>query len=181
MSQRPSTVANTEDALGLEQGIVLLRDYTPLWAELFAVEAVHIRNALGALARGVQHVGSTAVPGLKAKPILDIAVGVSTLNDLPHFEAALAKLDYEYAHWGGVDHELVFGKGKVRTHLVHIVEYDSSKWHGYIAFRTALLSDRRIARQYEQVKIDLAASHASDRAAYTAANSEFICNVLSAA
>jgi GrpB-like predicted nucleotidyltransferase (UPF0157 family) len=181
MSQMPPTVAYTEDALGLKQGTVLLRNYNPLWVKLFDVEAAHIRNALGALAHDVQHVGSTAVPGLKSKPILDIAVGVSSLDDLTQFEAALLKLDYEYAQWAGLDHNLVFGKGKARTHLVHIVEYDGPKWRDYIAFRTILLADPRVAREYEQVKIDLAESHANDRAAYTAAKSEFIRNVRSAA
>src|ERR1700751_2629201 len=65
-----------EPVLGLEAGAVRLRDYTPLWAELYLLESTALRRVLGCLALDVQHVGSTAVPGLKAKPILDIAIAI---------------------------------------------------------------------------------------------------------
>ncbi|MGH9697009.1 MAG: GrpB family protein [Bryobacteraceae bacterium] len=169
------------DLLGLEAGVVRLRDYSPRWAEMYALEAARICGALGCLALDVQHVGSTAIPGIKAKPILDIAVAVSSLADLPRFEAALTPLSYEYAHWAGVKNDLVFGKGKARTHLLHIVERDGEVWRDYLAFKSALLVNSELARQYEALKVALSQSNADNRAAYTDAKGEFIRNVLSAA
>jgi len=166
--------------LGLEKGIVQLRDYTPVWADLFESEAAEIRRVLGDLALDVQHVGSTSVPGLKAKPILDIAVAVSTLDDLPQFETALGLIGYEYAHWAGIENNLVFGKGVARTHLVHVVEQDSVGWRDYIQFRTVLRENPEVAREYERIKVLLAQRYPDNRATYTDEKKQFINRVLAA-
>ena len=166
--------------LGLEKGIVRLRDYTPVWAELFEYEAGEIRRVLGDLALDVEHVGSTSVPGLKAKPILDIAVAVSTLGDLPQFETALGLIGYEYAHWAGIENNLVFGRGVARTHLVRVVEQDSVGWRDYIQFRTVLRENPEVAREYERIKVLLAQRNPDNRATYTDEKKQFIDRVLAA-
>ena len=92
----------------------------------------------GELALDVQHVGSTAVPGLKAKPILDIAVAIPAHAIVPKCATSLARLGYQYAYWVELDNDFTFEKGIERTHHVHLVEHDSRQWSDYLRFRDAL-------------------------------------------
>jgi len=168
-----------EHVLGLEPGTVRLREYTPRWAELYTIEAAELRAALGALALDVQHVGSTAVPGLVAKPVLDIAVAIPAHAQVPRCATSLARLGYQYAYWADLDNDYTFEKGVERTHHVHLVELESRQWVDYLRFRDALRSNSRLAREYERTKLALGARFCSDRAAYTRAKADFIRHVLS--
>lgn len=173
---------DTEDRiLGLARDSNRLRPYTHRWPELFEAEARAIRAALGALALDVQHVGSTSVPGLAAKPILDIAVAVARLDQYRECIGPLASLGYEHAYWAGIERNEVFGKGIDRTHLAHVVEFRSQEWNNYLKFRDRLRQSPELARTYEQLKRELSATHATSRADYTAAKQHFIRQVLNAA
>jgi GrpB-like predicted nucleotidyltransferase (UPF0157 family) len=160
--------------------MVRLRAYTPRWAELFALEAPRIRAALGSLALDVQHVGSTSIAGLMAKPILDIAVGLEQLCNYPLCIGRLAALGYEHVPWQGLAANEVFAKGSRRTHLLHVVEHDGEKWRDYLKFRERLVSVPGLARDYEALKCNLASVHQADRAGYTAGKNTFIRGVLDA-
>lgn len=173
-------VDDARDVLGLESDRVRLRPYTSRWAELFALEAPAIRAALGSLAIDVQHVGSTSIPGLMAKPILDIAVALEQLSSYPLCIDRLAAIGYEHVPWQGLARNEVFSKGVPRTHLVHVVEYGGDKWHDYLKFRERLANVPGLAREYETLKRTLARTHALDRAGYTAAKHAFIRGVLDA-
>ncbi len=166
--------------LGLDQRSVRLRPYTARWAELYLIEAQAIRSALGARALDVQHVGSTAVPGMTAKPILDIAVGVATLDEFRQCIEPLAQLGYEHAHWAGLQNNEVFGKGVNRTHLVHVVQHGGPVWNDYLRFRNLLRSQPETARSYEHLKVALSLRYAENRAAYTESKHAFIRGVLDA-
>jgi GrpB-like predicted nucleotidyltransferase (UPF0157 family) len=168
-----------EHVLGVPPGTVRLHEYTPLWAELFRIEAAELRDALGALALDVEHVGSTAVPGLVAKPILDIAVAIRSYDMVPLCATALARLGYQYAHWVELENDYTFEKGVERTHHVHLVEHGSRQWTDYLRFRDALRANLQLARDYERTKMELGARFCSDRAAYTRAKADFIRHVLS--
>ena len=168
-----------EHVLGLPLGTVRLREYTPLWAELFSLEAAELRATLGALALDVQHVGSTAVPGLVAKPILDIAVAIPAHAVVPRCATLLAGLGYQYAYWADLENDYTFEKGAERTHHVHLVEPQSRQWADYLRFRDALRANSRLAREYERTKLRLGATFCADRAAYTRAKADFIRHVLS--
>jgi len=168
-----------EHVLGLPPGTVRLRDYTPLWAELFQLEAQELRGALKSLALDVQHVGSTAVPGLKAKPILDIAIAIPAHALVAKCTSSLARLGYEYAYWIELENDFTFEKGIERTHHVHLVEQDSRQWSDYLRFRDALCMNAQLVREYERIKLELGARFCSDRASYTRAKAEFIRRVLS--
>ena len=168
-----------EHVLGVPPGTVRLHEYTPLWAELFRIEAAELRDALGALALDIEHVGSTAVPGLVAKPILDIAVAIRTYAIVPSCATALARLGYQYAHWVDLENDYTFEKGTERTHHVHLVERGSRQWSDYLRFRDALRANVQLARDYERTKMELGARFCSDRAAYTRAKADFIRHVLS--
>ena len=180
MDQPPFLDPRTgENVLGLLPGTVRLCEYTPLWAELYRVEADRIRSALREFALDVQHVGSTAVQGLKAKPILDIAVAIPAHAVVPKCTASLAALGYEYAYWVDLQNDFTFEKGIERTHHVHLVELGSRPWSDYLRFRDVLRQNLQLLREYERVKIELGARFCDDRASYTREKAEFICRVLS--
>lgn len=163
---------------GLAPGTVQLAEWTPRWMELFAEEAARLRVALGDLAVAIEHYGSTSVPGLVAKPVLDILVGGPEATDAAPYRAALAPLGYDYAAHAGVPEHLVFGRGKARTHLVHVVRYDGGAWHRALAFRDALRADAALRDSYAVLKRELAQHHGAERSRYTAAKSAFVEHVL---
>jgi GrpB-like predicted nucleotidyltransferase (UPF0157 family) len=168
-----------DDALpGLPPGVVQLRSWTPRWQTLFEEEAGRLRHALGPLALGLEHYGSTSVPGLLAKPILDILVGGPSPLDPAPYVGALLPLGYEYAPRAGVPEHLVFGRGRARTHLVHVVEHGGSAWQRDLRFRDLLRADAALAAAYAALKVALARRYPADRASYTAAKAGFIERVL---
>jgi hypothetical protein len=114
--------------LGLKKNLNLLVDYNPLWEAAFIEERERLDRMLGNIAKGIEHYGSTAVPGMRAKPILDILVGVIPLDDWAKCRAPLEALGYDYAAQAGVPGHHIFGRGRdftERTHLVHVVELAS--------------------------------------------------------
>ena len=160
--------------LGLAQGIVTLADADPLWVAAYESEAVAIRSALASVALDIQHIGSTAVPGIKAKPIIDIMVGVRRLDDGLACIDPMAGIGYDYAGAELVPDDHIFGKGVARTHLVHVVAHGGHHWTRNLRFRDALRTDPTLTRAYEDLKVGLAAKFADRRAAYTAAKKDFI-------
>jgi GrpB-like predicted nucleotidyltransferase (UPF0157 family) len=167
--------ALTDDALpGLAHGVVQLTSWTPRWQTLFEEEAARLAQALGPLALGIEHYGSTSVRGLLAKPILDILVGAPAPLDPAPYVAALVPLGYEFAPEAGVPDHVVFGRGRARTHLVHVVEYRHRAWDRGLRFRELLRTDPALARAYGELKTTLAQRHPADRASYTAAKAAFI-------
>ncbi len=133
----------------------------------------------GWIVGGVHHVGSTAVPGLEAKPIVDILAGVRSLEDSEACFEPLARLGYLYApylpeemHWFCKPHP------SRRTHHLHLVPAGSRRYADELAFRDRLRADPKLADEYAALKRDLATRFAHDREAYTAAKSDFIHRVL---
>ena len=166
---------------GLAHGTVQLAEWTPRWIELFADEAARLRVALGDLAIAIEHYGSTSVPGLVAKPLLDILVGGPEANDPEPYMTALAPLGYDYAAHAGVPEHLVFGRGTARTHLVHVVRYGGGAWHRALAFRDALRADAALRQAYAALKHELAQRYGAERGHYTSAKSAFVEQVLARA
>jgi GrpB-like predicted nucleotidyltransferase (UPF0157 family) len=172
-------MADHDDAsLGLARGQVRLAEPTARWAALYADEAARLGRALAPYAPSIAHCGSTSVPGLPAKPILDVVVGVPIAVSVSELAAALAPLGYEHAPWAGVPGHEVFGKGQPRTHLLHVVPAAGPAWERLLGFRDALRADAALAAEYARLKRDLAARHPSDRAAYTEAKGAFVARVL---
>jgi GrpB-like predicted nucleotidyltransferase (UPF0157 family) len=171
-------VVNDPALPGLVHGTVQLAEWTPRWTELFAEEAARLRVALGDLAVAIEHYGSTSVPGLVAKPMLDILVGGTEATDAAPYMAALAPLGYDFAAHAGVPEHLVFGLGTARTHLVHVVCYGGAAWQRALAFRDALRADATLRDAYGALKRELTQLHGSERSRYTAAKSAFIEHVL---
>jgi GrpB-like predicted nucleotidyltransferase (UPF0157 family) len=168
-------------SLGLPFNAVVLEPYTPLWAELYAQERTRILSAVGDSVLGIEHVGSTSIPGIRAKPIIDIAVAVQSMRDAEELAPRMALIGYDYAGDGGVPGERIYGRGpRMRTHLVHAVIAAGPEWRNYLQFRDTLRRDPKLARDYSALKRELAEKFADDRRGYTRAKGEFIDRVLQA-
>jgi GrpB-like predicted nucleotidyltransferase (UPF0157 family) len=169
--------------IGLRRHTVRVVDHRPEWVTLAAAEVARLRDVLGELALDVQHVGSTAVPGLPAKPILDLAVAVRTPDDIPAVVARLVTAGYlDRGDQGREGGHLCVREAvpDLRTVHLHIVEQTDSQWRAYLAFRDRLRTDAGLRQQYATLKADLAARYPGDRAAYTAGKHDFIRRVLAA-
>ena len=166
--------------LGLKLNVNRLVDHDPLWALAFEEERNRLRSALGPLVKGIEHQGSTSVAGMRAKPILDILVGVSPIADWEQCRAPLERLGYDYVADAGVPLHYIFGRGRdttERSHLLHIVDIDSDEWYGNLAFRDALRADADLRRRYVDEKERAAAAVPEGRAQYTAKKGPFIQGV----
>lgn len=163
-----------DSPLGLAHGIVRLSESHAGWAALYHAEAERLRPAIGTLVVAIEHFGSTAIPGIKAKPILDILVGLERFEDGLRLVAPLEALGYDYVGTDMVPNDHLFGLGQVRTVLLHAVEHGGYHWTRNLRFRDRLRADPALAARYEALKVELAARFADQRAAYTAAKQAFI-------
>ena len=128
---------------------------------------------------GIHHVGSTAVPGLAAKPIIDIQVGVADLETARSCIEPLAALDYVYAPYRA--NEIAWfckPSPERRTHHLHLVPVDAPRFRAVLEFRDLLRSDPEVAREYVAMKRRLAAELGHDREAYTQAKQPFVREAL---
>jgi GrpB-like predicted nucleotidyltransferase (UPF0157 family)/predicted kinase len=158
---------------------VALIPYDPAWPQMFEKEKKAIEAALHDRVTEIHHIGSTAVPGLAAKPVIDIMLVVSQLDDAINCIAPLSELGYTFVdHVQNTDRRF-FRKGMPRTHHVHIVAQGNTELHDHLAFRDALRADPQLRDQYAALKYDLAERHRNDRAQYSESKTEFVQRVLS--
>lgn len=160
--------------LGLDDGRVFLVGHDPAWASLYACEERLIRSAMQRLLVDVQHFGSTSIPGIRAKPILDLMVGVRCLSIVDRYRSLLGGIGYEYQADRQVPGGAFFAKGTPRTHHLHVVEWNGWKWRQNPAFRDRLRNAPCLARSYEAEKMALASRYPGDRVSYTSAKADFI-------
>ena len=162
--------------IGLERGTVKLFDHDEAW-ETEAVRTIKmLRGIFGETAVSAQHIGSTAIPFIKAKPIIDIVVGVTSLKKTEALTPSLEERGF-IKRADEEDHMLFTCVGEtenVRTHHVHVVPYGESLWVNYISFRDYLIANPDVAKAYEGLKMELAEKYPSDREAYTDAKHDFI-------
>ncbi len=164
--------------LGLQDGTVVLVEHDPDWARAYDEEERRIRRALADLALDIQHCGSTAIPGIRAKPILDMVVGIARLATGHVCIRPLREIGYDYLGDALVPDEHFFGKGAPRTHHLHLVEWRGLSWRDKVLFRDRLLADQGIARRYEAMKVTFAGRFPADRASYTKAKAAFIASIV---
>jgi GrpB-like predicted nucleotidyltransferase (UPF0157 family) len=157
-----------------------IETYQPDWPVLFEQEKQRLLSQLGHLIVDLQYFGSTAVPGLAAKPILDILGAVRTLDDIPACAEPLRQLGYEDAsvYLGGwiIDDRRLFCKGPYNegTHHLHLVQYGSGTWTHNLRFRDYLRAHPEAVAEYAQLKTQLAAQHQTDIDSYTEGKSAFV-------
>ena len=166
--------------IGLPSDSVLVVAYQPEWAESFRREAARLRSVLGGAVGQIEHVGSTSVPGMIAKPIIDMIAAVERLSSASALVPILERLGYEHRPNNPVPGRLFFALGPRthRTHHLSLAEVASGFWHEHIAFRDCLLANRIVAEQYASLKQRLAAHFRHDRPSYTAAKEKFIRHTL---
>jgi GrpB-like predicted nucleotidyltransferase (UPF0157 family) len=167
-------------ALGLGRSKTILRPHDPRWAAAFETEAATLRSVLVNRPVEVEHIGSTAVPALSAKPILDIAVGYHDASGHAEIQAALEAVEYVFHGDQGEEGGLFFVKGpdSCRTHHLHVVAAGSSQWRSYLAFRDKLRSSKTLRTAYAELKENLTAQFPEDRVSYQDAKSPFIEDAL---
>jgi GrpB-like predicted nucleotidyltransferase (UPF0157 family) len=140
------------------RGPVTVAEYDPEWPEEFKAESERIRAALGDAVVEIEHMGSTAVPGLAAKPVIDISLGLRTLELTAEQISGMRDLGYEYLGEFGLPGRLYFRKGgEMSTHHVHAVVWGDEHWERHLAFRDYLRSNPDEARRYGEAKRRLAA------------------------
>jgi GrpB-like predicted nucleotidyltransferase (UPF0157 family) len=134
--------------------LIELVEHDPSWAELYEQEAAKLRPIFDG--PGMEHIGSTAVPGLCAKPIVDVLVGLRELELTDEQIAAMGELGYHFLGEHGLPGRLFFRK-QPRTHHVHVVEYRGEHWERQLTFRDALRADEEERKRYDAFKRRLAA------------------------
>ncbi len=168
------------DALGLERTTVILRPYDGRWAELFGLERTRLQIVLGNDVLAVEHIGSTSVPGLTAKPILDVGVAVESFEAAFALVPRLEGLGYTFRGEQGIArrHYFVRGSDQSRTHHLHMLEQSNLEWRDLLLFRDRLRAQPEAVRAYETLKKQLAEQYPNDREAYTDGKYRFIRVVL---
>ena len=167
-------------SLGLPKGQNYLVPHDPSWRRQFEEERRRLRAVLGADASDIQHIGSTAVPGIHAKPIVDIVVAARSHTLADDWQDAMASLGYDYPGDIGIPGHRVYGRdGDIRRFLVHVVDADGLQLRRLIGFRDMLLGDPQLAREYEALKLEAAAKHPTGpRKSYTDEKATYIEEVL---
>ena len=173
--------------IGLKRGTVKLCEHEKEW-EIAAQNTIsRLKKILGNVANDIQHVGSTAIPSIKAKPIIDIAVAVDDFNDVLALEKELKDEGFYYRPQSDLGGQLLFassslyeGTGDLQTHFIHAVRTNSMDWINYINFRDYLNSTPTVAKEYEDLKVSLAmqAPIDSGREKYLKGKHDFIVYTL---
>ncbi len=149
--------------IGLQSGTVRLFDHEREWEEEAQKTIFRLKNILGDIVKGAEHVGSTAISSIKAKPIIDIALAVDNFDDIIAYENILRNNGFYYRPHAGLDNQILFacgslydGTGNLQTHFIHVVKTDSMEWKNYINFRDYLNKTPDAAKAYEDLKLSLA-------------------------
>jgi len=165
--------------VGLERGLVKLEPYDYNWLILFDKERELLSSQLKGLIINMEHVGSTSIEGLLAKPIIDIAIGVSSLDKVIKIREKVKGIGYLEVPVS-IDGKHVFAKNKENkiTHFLHIMIYNQDLWRDQISFRDYLRSFPDAKMEYVKLKEELANKYPNDVVSYTNEKKEFVNNIL---
>ena len=166
--------------LGLESGVVRLVPYDPAWPGLFVAEADRLQKSFASAGLVVllEHTGSTAIPGLPAKPVLDILAGYPAGASVADYIDALARADYVHRGEQGIPGREFFRRGNPRSYHLHLAAVDSAFWRDHLTFRNRLRADKSLRDAYAALKHDLAARFPRDREAYIEGKQPFVKEIL---
>ena len=157
---------------------IIVVDYDPEWPKQFERLRAPIAAALGDLAQAIEHVGSTSVPGLAAKPVIDIDVLLAATGGLPASIARLAPLGYEHEGDLGIAGREAFRHAPaLPVHHLYVCDPDCAEYRRHIAFRDYLRRHRDEADAYGALKRRLAEKYRNDRAGYGAAKDAFVHDI----
>lgn len=175
--------------IGLKRGTVALYEHEKEWETEAQNTIERLKNILGNVIQDIQHVGSTSILSIKAKPIIDVAVAVDDFNDILAFENELKENGFYYRPnaQATLRNQLLFacgsfydGTGDLQTHFIHVVRTNSMDWINYINFRDYLNSNPTVAKEYENLKVRLSeqAPIDSGREKYLEGKHDFIVYTL---
>ena len=173
--------------IGLKSGWVELTAYQSSWVMLASLIVVRLSDVFGKSAKGIEHVGSTSIVGIKAKPIIDIAIAVDDFDLIEPLIPALETAGFIYKPKGATPlHRYVVWHDETndkRICQIHIVLTDSTEWYNYINFRDYLNAYPLAANEYEEIKVRLSVENPYDpgREKYLAGKHDFIVRTLVAA
>lgn len=164
---------------------VKLHEYDEQWPVLYEAERQRLLALLPCTFIDIQHIGSTSIPRMPAKPIIDILAGVDSMETARSLATKLCSADYTTsaqfnASLSDRQWFMRWADGR-RTHHLHVVVHGSAAWAERLRFRDALRSNQKLATEYAQLKATMAAKHAQDREAYTDAKAQFVNAVSRAA
>ncbi len=160
-------------------GPVVLVAYDPAWPERFARYRDAIMGACGAWLTHIEHIGSTAVPGLGAKPVIDMMPALRSHDDGPRCAEAMAGLGYEYLGSYGLERRHFYRR--MDSCHAHMWVPGEGQWHAQLAFRDFLRAHTWDRDEYWRLKLQLAVSHRDERNAYSEAKSGFVARILALA
>lgn len=152
--------------------------YDPAWPGMFDTERTVLLSAFADLEPQVEHMGSTSVLGLAAKPKIDILVGLRDWGDLEAAVDRLSRIGYEHEPQITVAQHFSMKRGHPTTHRIHLVEHHGEQWDDNLSFRDALRADPDLRDRYSQLKQELALQHRDDHHAYAAGKASFIEGVI---
>ena len=166
---------------GLKRGIVKLVEYQNTWKIEAEQTVAELKSLLGDTAMDIQHIGSTAISSIHAKPIIDIVVGVHDLNDIIPYVETLMNSHYIF-RGEDVPGQILFVKGDferdIRTHHIHVVKWNGIEWNNYISFRDYLNAFPEKAKIYDTCKLNLAKQFPRERSSYTKGKQRLISALL---
>lgn len=176
-----SALKSRRSGLGLRRGDARVIAHDTRWSELYAALERELVQALDGLAPQIEHIGSTAVQGLWAKPILDVGVALPPGFDVDELSHRLERFGLEYVEDLGDFGGLLFSASSAPDIVVlhvHVVAHTNFQWRRYLSFRDALRTRRELADEYSSVKRALAAAHPLDRPSYLAGKSEWVVHTI---
>lgn len=166
--------------IGLKGKEVKLVPYTSQYKKKFLQEKETLEKLLRDSILGIEHIGSTAIPGILAKPCIDVQIGVGYMRNGKKLIPVLEKHGYEWKrNFGRLDqHILLVRGGNNRTHYIHIVKYRGDVWKDRIFFRDYLNSHEKAVRDYEKLKQESAEKFPTSRTGYTNLKTEFVRKIM---
>lgn len=166
--------------LGVAYGKVKLAPPSPNWQTYFQSEAHILYQAIKSYVMEIRHIGSTAIPGIWAKPIIDIMAGLENLADIQFCVPLLKSVGYNYMGEQPIPgwHFFIKGHGEIKTHHLHVVEWESDYWVSHLLFMNYLCQHQEVAAAYEELKLELAKKYPNDRESYTRDKGYFIKAIL---
>lgn len=175
--------------IGLKRGTVVLCEHDPEWEVEAAATIDRLREILGECAVDIQHIGSTAIKSIKAKPIIDIAVACESFATVMGKRDAMQAAGFYYREKSSNEGQILFACGshydhsddkEMQTHFIHVVLADSDEWRNYIVFRDYLNENEDAAREYERLKEELSLLAAEDgnRSRYIEGKNELVAKVV---
>ena len=152
--------------------------YSQEWKTLYEKEVEKIKNVIGDFVIDIQHIGSTAIPNIVAKPIIDIAVMLSSLDKAKDLIKPLGNLGYNYDESASSSERYFFRKGEPTQYHLSLTALNVSFWHRQILFRDYLVNHPPLAKEYEKLKLEMIEKDPTGRKDYLNAKSSFVQRVL---